>query len=339
MAPNYLIVTCVFPTLWADWFCAEMELSAVQRIAAEEVQLESFGPAHAARFLTAQLNGTVQALGLPSPTYPFTDGDLAAICRKANSPRQFIQAVRKRFNDWLDGIETADEPAVPEAPRLEDMDAVVADSIERFDAANRLGFVKGIPIEHDLVGRIDTILRTLLAGGGPKPTFARLKDARSRVMPPNIVVRADAWDAGVSLAVSNAEGNSFTSRLRNFVEALRDIGGPARGLLVRDNRCRRPGPVGRQLLAEFQEVGGRYLEVDQQEWAKLNALYDTMVAVEGGDLTLDSLVIDRAQFVESVGRIGACRETAILREAANRSRWIADAIRHVPPPAAGTSPA
>src|SRR5947199_10370665 len=42
MTPNFLIVTCIFPTLWESWFSAELDRSVSERIAQQTVSVESF---------------------------------------------------------------------------------------------------------------------------------------------------------------------------------------------------------------------------------------------------------------------------------------------------------
>jgi hypothetical protein len=42
MTPNFLIVTCIFPSLWESWFKEELDRSVSERIAQQTVTLDTF---------------------------------------------------------------------------------------------------------------------------------------------------------------------------------------------------------------------------------------------------------------------------------------------------------
>jgi hypothetical protein len=102
MAPNLLIVTCVFPSLWETWFEPHLDASVRGRIAEKRIVLDRFEPRHGISLLEKHLESVATQLKLPSGIYPFTEGDVAAMCREARSPRQFLQEAKAAFDNWLD---------------------------------------------------------------------------------------------------------------------------------------------------------------------------------------------------------------------------------------------
>ena len=60
-APNMLVVTCVFPSLWRDWFeklfLERPEWKSVQeRFAQQKVELDPFSAQHGLKLLEGRLN-------------------------------------------------------------------------------------------------------------------------------------------------------------------------------------------------------------------------------------------------------------------------------------------
>ncbi|MCC7418844.1 MAG: hypothetical protein IT428_01050 [Planctomycetaceae bacterium] len=51
MAPNFLVITCIFPSLWDEWFRPNLDQSVSERIAQQSVTLETFGPQHGLKML------------------------------------------------------------------------------------------------------------------------------------------------------------------------------------------------------------------------------------------------------------------------------------------------
>jgi hypothetical protein len=329
MAPNFLIITCVFPSLWQSWFLDVLNnshnASAAERIAAQTVTLEAFGARHAARMVTKQMEAVAGQLRLPTEIYPFTDADVASLCQSVSSPRLFIQAARNAFEDWLDGCDEIEESTFQLEVTFADVDQLVAEQVVRYEDDERKTFDKGIPIEQDLVGRVRNLIKAILASHQLSPTYSRLTLA-SKVMPENAVVSVPGVEPPLFVVVLNSDGNAFTARIRNLMESLKGQGGCRSAIILRDQRCKSPGAAGREWLDTFQAQGGAYLELDQIEWTKFNALYDTLVAVEQHDLTIGSHIIDQVEFLDSLRRNGLFHKAAVLRHAASRAPFLAHAI-------------
>ena len=66
--PNFLVVTCIFPSLWNSWFLPELDPSASQRISQQCVELEKFAPHHGLRMLAVHLESSLEQTS-PSDEY------------------------------------------------------------------------------------------------------------------------------------------------------------------------------------------------------------------------------------------------------------------------------
>jgi hypothetical protein len=102
-APNFLIVTCIFPSLWESWFRKELDQAISDRVAQQRISLDTFGPQHGLMMLATHLEASFRAHALPSNIFPFTEGDVTPLCSQAKSPRLFLQGARSMFQKWLNG--------------------------------------------------------------------------------------------------------------------------------------------------------------------------------------------------------------------------------------------
>src|SRR6516162_5378477 len=91
MTPNFLVVTCIFPSLWESWFNEELDRSVAERMAQQTVTLETFGPQHGLKMLATHLAPAFTKHRLPTNIYPFTEADVTSLCSQATSPRSFLQ--------------------------------------------------------------------------------------------------------------------------------------------------------------------------------------------------------------------------------------------------------
>jgi hypothetical protein len=81
-----------------------------------------------------------------------------------------------------------------------------------------------------------------------------------------------------------------------------------------------------EYVEAFERMGGAYLHVGNDEVAILNAIYDTLVAIEEHDLSIGSHEIDKKQFMEFLRTEGTWRRTQFFRAAAHRSKSITNLI-------------
>jgi len=116
--------------------------------------------------------------------------------------------------------------------------------------------------------------------------------------------------------------------MRNLVDVIRSGDAPKQTILLRDRRCKAPavGSRGQEYLDAFEKMGGVYLLADGEEVSLLNAIYDTLVAIEEHDLAIGAYKIDKAQFVEFLRSEGLGHRTRLLRSAATPSDAFARAI-------------
>jgi len=321
-APNYLVITCVFPDLWQKW-CGEIwiETSAVDRIAPRTVMLEPFATPAARRLLEGQTATKARELNFPSPIYPFTDGDIAEMCSKAKTPRQFLLDALNRFENWLfedDG--TIDQPIQPPLDSIED---VLNKELGRLFKKAQTFVKKQVPHEEDLFGRVKTIIEVLLQNPAPHIVEATLG---TLVMPFNIVVLPPG-SAGLCLSVLNAAGNPLTARLRNLQEGAQRGMGFESVTVLRDRRCGQPGgAVGKTMLEKLEAQGGKYLLADLDELARIHAIYDAITAIEQEDITANGRPITEAELVEFLRASDHLKKISLFVEAAKLAPLFHDLI-------------
>ena len=332
MTPNFLVVTCIFPSLWDSWFRPTLERnpaqrSAAERIAQQMVELEKFKPEHGLLMLKTHLEPSFTRFRLPTAIFPFEEEDVSAICSDAASPRSFIQKARSRFEAWLDDV--SDRPVVESGSHIvtqKAIDACIRGTLEKFDKEQRSAYGADIPVEQDFFGRIRNLLRTVLDLSEEEVEFGRAEYG-ARVMPPNVVVKSKNGGDSLCIAIANRVGNAFAARLRNCCAVLANGEQFNRLIMIRDSRCPRFGARNEETVDNFQRAcNSFFLSAGVDEIAGLNALYDTLVAVEEHDLTVGRHEIDKRQLVEFLRNENYCGRTQLFRHASKWSKCTARAI-------------
>ena len=283
MTPNFLIVTCIFPSLWESWFKKQSDRSVSERIAQQTVTLETFSPDHAFNMLATHLAAAFTKHRLPSNIYPFTDADVTAICSQAISPRSFIQAARSVFESWLDGDATAPAQAAPAEQVVvvsqEAIDTLLRSTLVGYEAEQRNTYDGEIPMEQDFFGRVRNITETLLKFGDDKVAFGKAT-CGNKVMPPNFVLKLPQGEKPLCVTVLYSEGNAFAARMRNLNTDMRSGKEFKQAIILRDRRCKQiTGKASKEYVEEFERLGGSYLNVGSDEICALNAIYDTLVSI------------------------------------------------------------
>lgn len=330
MTPNFLIVTCIFPSLWDSWFGEELDRSVSERIAQQKVLLETFAPQHGLKMLATHLAQVFAKHQLPSTIYPFTEADVTRLCAAATSPRSFLQACRSLFECWLDG-DTAGPGSESVGPQVvvvtrEVIDKLLRSTLVSCENEKRTAYHRDIPMEQDFFGQIRNIVETLFRYSAVKATFGKAT-CGTKVMPPNFILKFPQGEESLCVLVLNSEGTSFAARMRNLNAVLRAGRDFKQAIVVRDRRCRQiTGKASIQYIEEFERLGGEYLPLGGDDVCPLNAIYDTLVAIEEHDLSVGKHEIDKQQFVQYLRSEGACRRIRLFRTAANRSRSLARAI-------------
>ena len=137
MTPNFLVITCIFPSLWESWFKPKLEPSVTERIAQQTVTLETFAAKYGLKMLATHLESAFVKHRLRTNIYPFTEADVQSICYSATSPRSFIQNVRNAFQVWLDGdaLELAGlvGPQQPEIVLQDAIDSLIGTTLKAYE--------------------------------------------------------------------------------------------------------------------------------------------------------------------------------------------------------------
>ena len=294
MTPNLLVVTCIFPSLWESWFNRALDRSVTERTAQQTVTLETFGPQHGLNMLAAHMEPSFAKHRLPTNIYPFTEDDVTALCSKATSPRSFIQGARTMFEAWLDEDIQLTAPVKLVAPAVvsrEALDSLIRSTMAEFERDHLGSYDSEIPVEQDLFGRVKEVVETLLRHSGETVAYGKATCGQ-KVMPPNLIVKpADGADS-LCVGIVNGEAKSFAARMRNINEVMRSGGGPRRAILLRDRRCKAVGDKGREYVAAFEGMGNVFLNAGEDEISALNAIYDTLVAIEEHDLSIGTHEVD-----------------------------------------------
>ena len=297
MAPNYLIVTCIFPSLWETWFRAELDQSAAERIAQQTIELERFEPAYGARMLARHLEASVLRHNLPTNIYPFTVADIEQLCQQATSPRSFLQGARGAFERWLDGESSSSQPlALTEQDILatEDVERVLRESLDGCELAAKADGGPEQLLDHDLFGQMQNLVLAFLKSCNASVQLTKAS-YRNQVMPANIIITHRQTGARLCLATLNCEGNAAAARLRNLNHCQKQ-GGFRRLVMIRDRRCRKLGARSLDRIREAEEGGAVFVDAGRQELAWLSALYSTLVAIEERDLTVGRHVLELSHY-------------------------------------------
>lgn len=323
MTPNFLVLTCIFPSLWESWFSENLDPSVAQRIAQQTVTLESFAPQHGLKLLATHLAPAFAKHRLPTNIYPFTDSDVTRLCSQATSPRSFLQAARSLFESWLDGDNTASAPAAPTDEVVvitqEAIDKVLRSTLVACESEERSTYEGEIPMEQDYIGRVRNITETLLKYSEDRAYFSKAT-CGNKVMPANFVLRLSQGEESLCIAVLYGEGNAFAARIRNLIAEMQVGREFKKAIIIRDRRCKQiSGKTSKEYIEAFERLGGVYLNVGSDEICAINAIYDTLVAIEEHDLSLGKHEIDKNQFVHYLRTEGTCRRTQLFRAAATRS--------------------
>ncbi|MGM0490657.1 MAG: hypothetical protein ACQESR_28350 [Planctomycetota bacterium] len=297
MTPNLLVVTCVFRSHWEKWFSPRLDASATQRLSEHVVRLEPLNTRNARALLEKHLEANARSLLLPSCIYPFTEEDIRAMSADSPTPRKFLDRVRSAFDDWLEG--THDVPTISPGQKYTKVSRMVL--LQQLFESERAEYTASralwLQTDEDLFGRVCHVIRTLFRGD---PTI-RMSVARDGhfVMPDNVIIHSKYGDA-LCVALLNAIGGAFTARMKHFAEAMKQREQFRYAILMRNNNLRSPSEQGLAFLSAYKKGRGVYVEMDASELAVLNALYDTIVAIEERNPYQNSGDINLADFLRFV---------------------------------------
>src|SRR5215510_869358 len=99
------------------------------------------------------------------------------------------------------------------------------------------------------------------------------------------------------------------------------------------------GAASRHYVDEIESLGGVFLSANSEEVVMLNALYDTLVAVEEHDLSVSAHEIDIRQFIQSIKNEGILGQIQLFRNAGRLSPCVERATRLAPAPIQEPTPA
>ena len=297
MAPNYLVLTSVFPSIWESWFVKNLDESAVHRIAQTQVSLEQFQPSHAKQLLAVHLNEMFSQHRLPNAIFPFTPDVVQSLCSNARSVRSFLQAAREWLMDWMysdDEMLTADS----ETSSKPEMGLVTSAGIEKIIndfliKAERQHFNEynlTNPSEQALYGKLSELAMSLFHSS--QLVQSKITGG-TRVLPPHALIGDKNSDNQLVLAVCNANATSFSTRVKNLLQFVDQKSRRIKVALFRDARLNNYTPSMKQAIQQLTQNGHEFVELDQESFAGAMALHDCLVAVQEKDLTTIGVTIDQ----------------------------------------------
>ena len=318
-APNMLIVTCMFPSLWQDWFgkffAGRPEWqSAKERINGRNAPLDEFTATHAVALLAGRLRPSFARHRLPTNIYPFTEDDIAAICDESTSPRTFLNIAGELFESWAEGeVSTGTLTTV-----------VTRDAIDKMLHSKlveyRTNFKDGpaercIPNEQAFIGQLQDVFELVLANSDETATFHEIEVGK-KAIPSNFVVQAPKSPT-LWMAVCNAEGGGFAAGVKNFVKEFRAgrVGG---AILLRDQRYRDAVGVTANHIHDYTHSRGGYLQLVRSEFGLVVSIHKVMGDVEEHDLIIGTYKIDKLDFVQFLREKLIARESVLFKMAAER---------------------
>jgi len=298
MSPNYLILTCVFPSLWSEWFSKVLDRSVLERIAQQRVELDQFGPEHGMQMLAIHLRESFRKHNLPTEIYPFEEWDISRLCERADSPRAFLQAVHAELDNWLDQTPTTLRPsAFATRPVTQaDIESTINRAVANLMEQAKREYDRSILSPEDFFGRIKNLITLLVRNCGQKIVIDKAT-YRSLVMPFNLLLIPAENTPRLCIAVLNSEAFPLTARLRNLLRNANEVHQFDKLIMIRDRRLRRPGPRGQEYLDSLMAWGSVMVWADKDEIVTINALYDTLVAVEQRDLAIEQRRIEPSDLV------------------------------------------
>ncbi len=266
---NIVVVSCVFPSLWGEWFTmprdgyAPLEDSVQHRMAATTVELKPFSTAQALELVERRLSSLDERVSRPSRLFPFKSSELETLfsTQSRRAIRLFIQRCSDLFMSRVfakSDVKAADSPS---------------ELLLRF-VENRPQLERH-PSDPEWVGTIGELIQALTRAE-PLPRLA----FGTRVVPDHIVYRTNAGIA--VLGVINARGTSFTARVRNWMR-LRERNPEYRFFLTRSSH--RPPPssasIGGQLV---RDLAAEFEVVTEAAQNSLFSWHDAVIAIEEGEL-------------------------------------------------------
>lgn len=306
MAPNILVVTCIFPSLWETWFKPNLDESVSQRIAQSQLTLEQFQSHHAIRMLEVQLRDAFTQHRLPTSIYPFEQSDVEKLCAGAPSPRSFIQSARTMFESWLDSdLRTANRPSQLQPLVTQDsVDRKLEEVLNSFTETAITSFDDWFPIEPDHFGRIKSVVSALTSEAQQKGQVSLGRASLgNRVMPPNVVIENMESGTRICFAVMQKTGYPFTARFKNTLTCLGDQFDSV--VLLRDVRCASLGQRAREQVESLRGQVSEFVFESKVAIAELNGLYDLLTAVEEKDVSVGGTPVSQVQavgFLRNLGR-------------------------------------
>lgn len=213
----------------------------------------------------------------------------------------------------------------PDTVSQVDIDEVIKTSLARFEEGLRKSYASDVVLEQDFFGRIRSLTETLLLASGNGTELAKAT-CRNFVMPPNFIVKHPATDTSLCLAVMNSEGVSFAARMRNLNKCIKNGDQFTQLIMIRDRRCNRFGAKSQEHLDEALAKGAAFVQAGQDEMTCINAVYDTLVAVEEHDLTVGDLEIDKLQIVGFLRNERVLSRTELFRHAGRHCPALAEVV-------------
>lgn len=338
-APNFVVVSCMFPDLWEEHFQPLCLVNGVgsylDRIAGRTVRLDEMTPEVGRHLIARSLTAFVGESPLPTETYPFDDVDINRLCPKGSSVRQFIQRIRDEFEEWLFNYEDEadsfdrDEP-IDDSQQSWSLESAETESLILNELTLREGKVVG---ERDaghpqnaeeIAEQIQLILSFCF-------TQSDLSVRRIPSEETDWPLEATCYQSPdglfqIYVSVTGKERTAFYYEIQKLAEASGEGTGRT-GILIRDMRCKSPGQRSLDGLDQLCQKHNRFVQASLDELLFIRQLALAIRDVENHDFEIAcDRTVDRHTFFVAVSSSGFLCQSHIIRSVCAAAPWAAPAL-------------
>lgn len=300
---NLVVVCCIFPSLWKNWFCkpledgySPLEEAVIHRIAATQIELDTLSFDSAKKLVRERLLSFQRKNDLPdSAATILTDDALMQIWQSLDgtSARRLIQRCKSLYDSIVGQGSSA-------SPKRDEPSDVIDRKIQQ-----ALASTASVENDGEWVGRLKELLEvTQKVVSNEALHLLQRKTWGKKVVPEHVCLRIrDASGSRVAvIAYCNLRGISLSARLRNW-RAMAETEPNSTFVFLRREDCPRPSPSSSSAQS-MRALGRGFRELLKRADAYISACHAAFIAVEEQELRVEERLItldDFAHFMATTG--------------------------------------
>ena len=94
--------------------------------------------------------------------------------------------------------------------------------------------------------------------------------------------------------------------------AATELGENCRSLVIRDQRTDKLTPKGIEAIADLEAANGCYVEIDQDEYSLIVGVFDTILAVEERNISIEDVIVDKAMLADYLCTEGVLNKSKVF---------------------------